>query len=106
MPSQSRGPGPQSSRREDLRVSRAVWLGGRGRGVRVREAHESRAFLVVELEPQGADAVPERERRRVVEDRVLVVGALEVVVGDAGAQMVDMVEPDVSGEELKDRGQL
>jgi hypothetical protein len=41
-----------------------------------------------------------------VEHRVRVVGALEVVVRDLGAQVVYVVQADVAGEELKRLGQL
>ena len=41
-----------------------------------------------------------------MEDLVLVVGALQVVVGDLGAQVVDVVEADVAGEELERLRQL
>ena len=44
--------------------------------------------------------------RDVVEDRVVVVGALEVVIGDPWAEVVDVVQPDVAREELKDLWQL
>ena len=40
-----------------------------------------------------------------LEDRGLVVGALEVVVGDLRVEMVDVVEADVAGEELQDLGE-
>src|SRR5450759_2349498 len=69
----------------------------RGAGVlsRLREGHHSPALLVVELESHGAQAVCERERRHIVEYRVLVVRALQVVVGDAGTEVVHVVQPDV-----------
>ena len=70
------------------------------------EAHQPAALFVVQLEPQRADAVPQCQRRHVVEDRVLIVCALEVVVRDARAQMMDVVQPDVAGEELQNLGQL
>src|SRR5436190_1789416 len=65
------------------------------------EGHESPALLVIELESDGAQAVPERQRRRLVQERVGIVGALEVVVRDACAEMMDMVQTDVPGEELQ-----
>ena len=42
----------------------------------------------------------------VVEDRVLLVRALQVVVGDARAEVVDVVEADVAGAELQHPRQL
>jgi hypothetical protein len=36
-----------------------------------------------------------------MEDRVLVMGALQVVVRDPGAQVVQMMQPDVAAEELE-----
>ena len=51
-------------------------------------------------------AVPQRQRRNVVEDRVLVVRALEVVVRDPRVEVVDVVQPDVAGEELEQLREL
>jgi hypothetical protein len=56
---------------------------------RLRECHQSPAFLVPELEADRAQPVSQREHGHVVEDRVLVVGALEVV--DARVEVVDVV---------------
>jgi hypothetical protein len=47
------------------------------------EGHQSPSILVPQLEPHRAQAIPEGERRHMVKDRVLVVCALQVVVGDA-----------------------
>ena len=40
------------------------------------EPHKARAFFVVELQAQGADPIPQGQRWGLVEDGVLVVGAL------------------------------
>ena len=42
---------------------------------------------------------------RGVQELVLVVRPLQVVVGNAGIQMVDVVQADVAGEELEHSGQ-
>src|SRR3954464_10000936 len=73
---------------------------------RLRQGDQAAALLVPELEPRALHAVPERQRRDVMEDRVLGVGAREVVVRDPRAQVVDVVEADVAGEELEDLRQL
>jgi len=41
-----------------------------------------------------------------VEDRVVVVRALKVVVGDACAEVVDVMQADVAREELQELWQL
>ena len=58
------------------------------------------------LEPDRAGAVPCGQHRDLPEDRILVVRALQVVVRDLGAQVVDVVEADVAGEELEGLRQL
>ena len=65
------------------------------------EAHEALAVLVPQLEPDRPDPVPQRERRHAWKIGVLVVGPLQVVVGDPRAQVVDVVVADVAGEELE-----
>src|SRR5262249_42905746 len=98
-------PIPPSARRLDDSLGRslgALWGGACCRG----EGHKPPALLVVKLKSQGADAGPEAERRHVVEHRVLIVGALEVVVRDARVQVVNVVQPDVASEELQDLRQL
>src|SRR4051794_19358874 len=64
---------------------------------RLGPGHEASGVLVVELEARRLDPVPEAQDRHVVEDRVVVVGALEVVVRDPGAEVMDVVEADVAG---------
>jgi hypothetical protein len=58
-------------------------------------------ILIPELQPDGAEAVAKRQRRRGLEPAGLV-GGLQVVVRDPRAQVVDVVEPDVAGEEAED----
>ena len=52
------------------------------------------------------EAVPQGHHRSLPELRVLVVAALEPVVGDPGAQVVDVVQADVRGEPLEDLREL
>ena len=59
------------------------------------------ALFVPELESGGSEPVLEGEFGYRVEACCFVVGVLEVVVGDADAEVVDVVEADVSGEELQ-----
>src|SRR5918997_168423 len=73
----------------------------RERRARLGEGHEPPAVGVPELESRGAQPVPQGERRDVVENRILVVRALEVVVRDLRGQVVHVVEPDVAREELE-----
>ena len=61
---------------------------------------------VNQLETDRGDAVQHGQRRNFPKDRILVVRALQIVVRDLGAQMVDVVENDVAGEELERLRQL
>ena len=57
-------------------------------------------MLVPELQAHRPHPVAERERRHGVDARRLVCG-LQVVVGYARAQMVDVVQADVAREEAE-----
>ena len=76
------------------------------RGAGLAEGDELARVLVPELEPHRAQTVPQRQRRHVVEHRVVVVRGLEVVVGDPRVEVMDVVQPDVAGEELQHLRQL
>src|SRR4051794_25722800 len=82
-------------------ISEYVNSSSRWSATRLRERHEPAAALVPELQARGATAVPEGDYGHVVEHRHLVVRALQVVIGDPGVQVVDVMEPDVAGEELE-----
>src|SRR5271166_7005255 len=73
---------------------------------RLGEGDKALLLLVPELERHRANPVPQRERGHVVEDRVLVVRALQVVVRYARAQVVNVVVADVAAEELQHARQL
>src|SRR4051794_2873667 len=76
-------------------------LSGLGRRSRLGEREEPAALVVHQLEPRGPYGVPEREGRDLLEDGVRLVRAREVVVRDAGAQVVEVVVADVAGEEVE-----
>lgn len=67
-------------------------------GASLPECDQPPLPLVPELQLHAPDPVPQRERRDLGEDRVGVVRVLEVVVGDPGAEVVDVVQADVAGE--------
>src|SRR4051794_23213351 len=67
--------------------------------------HEARGIVVPQLEPQCSQCLPQRNRRHVAEDRCLVVSALQLVVRDLGAEVMDVVKADVPREELQDLGE-
>src|SRR5918995_4980736 len=72
----------------------------------LRPGKQATGLRVDHLEPDRPDAVPCGQHRDVPEDRILVMRALQVVVRDLGAQVVDVVEADAAGEELEGRRQL
>src|SRR5205085_11548287 len=65
------------------------------------EGDEPRPVFVPELEAYGAESIPERQGRNVVEGRIVVVRSLQVVVRDPGVEVVQVMQADVPGEELK-----
>ena len=68
---------------------------------RLAEGDQPSRLLVPQLQPRRAHAVPQRDRGDGLEDGVLVVRALEVVVGDPRVEVVHVVQADVAGEELQ-----
>ena len=66
----------------------------------VTEAHELAVFFVPKAEGHGFASFPESDGVDAGEDLVRVLTALEVLVGDARAEVVDVVEADVAGEPL------
>src|SRR5215471_3758999 len=84
----------------------AAVLAGLGLEARFAEGDESATVFVPELQPRGAKSVREREFGNCPEELGVLVGVLEVVVRDADAQMVNVVEADIAGEELKDGWQF
>ena len=77
-----------------------------GEGLDLTPGQQAAASAVDHLEANRPQAVDNAEHRNVMEDRALVVGALEVVVGDLGAEMVDVMKADVAGEELEELRKL
>src|SRR5512132_3321350 len=69
-------------------------------------AKEATGLRVDHLEPDRDSAVPCAQHRDVPEDWIFVMRALQVVVRDLDAQVVDVVEADVAGEELEGLRQL
>src|ERR1700710_128103 len=88
------------------REGRRIPTGSLGKRLGLVPGQQPAALRIDQLEADRAQAVADAEDRDVVEDLVLVVGPLEVVVGDLGAEVVDVVEADVAGEELEQLRQL
>src|SRR5205807_7015125 len=95
----------RTSRRRRDASRRAGASGGRS-ALGGREAHKAPALFVIELQAQSANPIPQGQRWRFVEDGILIVSALQVVVGDFGVHVVHVVKPYVAGEELEDPRQL
>lgn len=71
----------------------------------VAEAHQAVVLLVVEAEFQRVHAGAQGDGFD-VEQVVLGVSLLQVVVGDARAEVVDVVKADVARKPLQDLGQF
>src|ERR1700722_2920076 len=87
-------------------LSGGAWLGPAGQGSGLGERDQPPVLRVPQLELNGPQAVPQRQRRHLVEDGIVVVRALQVVVGDPSIQVVDVVQSDVAGEKLERLGQF
>ena len=70
------------------------------------EADEFFVLLVPKAEGEGFEAGPKGDSFYALEKGMGFVATLEVVIGDAGAQVVNVVETDVAGEPLKYFGQF
>ena len=75
-------------------------------GTSLTECDQSAALLVVELQPHALYPVPQRQPRDLAEDWVGVVRPLQVVVGDPGREVVDVVQANVAGENCSTFGSL
>ena len=75
-------------------------------GVGLGEGHKLACVLIPQFELDGTNAVSDRHRRDAGEDGVVVVGALQVVVRDAGLEVMDMMQTDIAREELQQFGEL
>lgn len=63
-------------------------------------------LFIPQPEPQRLQAGPERNRRRHLERRGCLMRLLQIIIRDLGTQMVDVMEPDISGYPLQRLGQL
>src|SRR3954451_10328193 len=75
-------------------------------GARVGEGDQPAALLVPELQAGRPHAIGDRQRRNGAEQVELVVRASEVVVGDSGAEVVDVVVADVASEVAQHGGKV
>ena len=70
------------------------------------EADEFTFLLVPETESEAFKSFNEGEGLHILENLVGVVAGLEIVVRDTRAEVMDVVEADISGEPLEDFGKL
>ena len=59
------------------------------------EADQFSGFLIPEPEPVGPEAGPEGNRLNLVHQFIFAVTLLQLVIGYFGAEVVDVVEPDI-----------
>src|ERR1700691_694504 len=69
-------------------------------------ADEFAAFFIPQAERNGFHARKEGDGFDLLKEWVGLVAFLQVVIGDARAEVVNVMEPDVAGEPLQDSGQL
>src|SRR5205814_9223470 len=70
-----------------------------------RERHQLALPLVPQRKADAPEAFPQRQRRDLAQLGMLVQRLLEPIVGDAGMQVVDVVEPDVPRGPLEQPGE-
>ena len=70
------------------------------------KAHKLALFFIPQVQPQRLKARPERDGGHIHELGVLLHTALERVVRDARAEVMNMVKADIAGEPLEHLGQL
>jgi hypothetical protein len=70
------------------------------------EPDELTALFVPEAEGQRFEALKESDRLDLLEERICIVTALEIVVRNTGAEMMNMVKADIPGKPLQDLGQF
>ena len=73
---------------------------------RLPKTHHFLPFLIPQIEPQRFQARPYAQRRNGANFRHFVVAALQVVVGDARAQVMDVVQADIPRKPLQHFGQF
>lgn len=66
-----------------------------GTGLNLTPGQQPAALRIDHLEPDRTQPVANAQHRDIVEDRVLIVGALQVVVGDFCAEMVNVMQADI-----------
>src|SRR5436190_16288077 len=64
------------------------------------------SLLITQAKGEGFETRKQGYRFHVVEKRMRLVAALEIVIRNSRAQMVNVVESDVAREPLQDLGQL
>ncbi len=67
------------------------------------KADHAAMLFVPEVEEEAAEGGAEGEGRDRLEGRDIVIAGGKVVVGDAGFEVVDVMEPDVAADPLEDR---
>src|SRR5690242_18555031 len=72
----------------------------------VAKAHEPAPFLIPQSEGERLKAREQRDRGHLLKERIGPMTAFQMVVRNAGTQMVDVVEADVAREPLEDFREL
>ena len=70
----------------------------------VTEAYQSLALFIPETEAECFEAGEQREGRHFLKQRLRFVAPLQIVIGDPGAQMMNMMKADAAREPLQNPG--
>ncbi len=69
------------------------------------KADELPAFLIPKMKPGRVQAAPERDGLHILENRMRSVTSLQIIIGDAGAEVMDVVKANIAREPLESLGQ-
>src|SRR5437867_13241723 len=72
---------------------------------RLAECHETSRIFIPQCETQRGQTLHKRDDGYAVKERILIVAALQAVVRNARAEVVDVVQADVPGEPSQDCGE-
>lgn len=68
------------------------------------EAHQLALFFVPQAQKDTLETGPHRQDNNLLEDRVFFVTLLQLIIGNSGAQMMDVVKTDIARKPLQHFG--
>jgi len=69
------------------------------------KADELPAFLIPKMKLGRVQAAPDGDGLHILENRMCSVTSLQIIIGDTGAEVMDVVKPNIAREPLESLGQ-